>query len=449
MLFRAATRLSVRVFSVRNIHEIPVVSGNEFDPHHFHLENKKNHDLLGPIYRQEIGPGTNLVFVSHPDLFETIFRKEGLSPKFFLPVAWKVYCQHYGVKRGILFEEGEEWRRMRRKLNPLFLRESQYYADYLTEVSKETIDLMTRHVNRNKKVSVESLVDRWSIGNVLGALFGERYWLHSDQLIEQIDQIVCMNKIMLESSAKLQMFDAEEECRNETDLWTEFKTSADKMLDVSHKVSRKLLHSKFNGIANKMYKEKKFTSAEIHRLTKDLIIAASDTTAITTMWCLYLLAGNKKEQENIRWKLHPLTWSLKEALRLFPVAPFLTRITANPIKLSDRVELPKGTGILLSLYSVGRDPSYFENPDEFQPRRWDRVLKRPVVGRGFSHLPFGFGVRSCLGKVIADYGMQVFIGSIVEKFELSRTEDVKYIMKLIGLPDRPMNLTLKKKLRSK
>lgn len=54
------------------------------------------------------------------------------------------------------------------------------------------------------------------------------------------------------------------------------------------------------------------------------------------------------------------------------------------------------TLVLLYLYSMGRNPAVFPRPERYMPQRW---LERK---RSFQHLAFGFGVRQCLGRRLAE-----------------------------------------------
>jgi len=45
---------------------------------------------------------------------------------------------------------------------------------------------------------------------------------------------------------------------------------------------------------------------------------------------------------------------------------------------------------------MSRDVNQFVNPDDFVPERWERESNK---WNPFSHLPFGFGARSCVGKL--------------------------------------------------
>lgn len=60
--------------------------------------------------------------------------------------------------------------------------------------------------------------------------------------------------------------------------------------------------------------------------------------------------------------------------------------------------------IIMSLYSSGRDPNNFVKPNEFMPERWIRNSKGnyDCVMNPFATIPFALGVRSCIGKKLAE-----------------------------------------------
>lgn len=69
---------------------------------------------------------------------------------------------------------------------------------------------------------------------------------------------------------------------------------------------------------------------------------------------------------------------------------------------------------MLCHYVVSRDPSVFPEPNSFQPHRWLR--KREADNSGILHpfgsVPFGYGVRSCLGRRIAELEMQLMLSRV-------------------------------------
>lgn len=65
-------------------------------------------------------------------------------------------------------------------------------------------------------------------------------------------------------------------------------------------------------------------------------------------------------------------------------------------------------------YVVSRDPDIFPEPESFQPYRWLRKsqLAAPGVHHAFGSVPFGYGVRACLGRRIAELEMQLLLSRV-------------------------------------
>lgn len=67
---------------------------------HEYVDQK--HKEFGPIYRGCAGQAS-AIFVSSPELFQRIFRLEGVTPKHFTPEAWLLYNQMRSCRRGLFF----------------------------------------------------------------------------------------------------------------------------------------------------------------------------------------------------------------------------------------------------------------------------------------------------------------------------------------------------------
>lgn len=114
--------------------------------------------------------------------------------------------------------------------------------------------------------------------------------------------------------------------------------------------------------------------------------------------------------------------------------------------------IKKGQVILISIYAMGRNDSYFPNANDFIPERWERphtTGKLKGVSNSFASLPFGFGSRSCIGKKMAEQQMEYFLEQFFKKFMLTTKSDdndeVEMVMKLIGMPNRKIVFKITRK----
>ena len=94
---------------------------------------------------------------------------------------------------------------------------------------------------------------------------------------------------------------------------------------------------------------------------------------------------------------------MKETLRHRPVVPVVARRVREPVTLGG-LAIPAGTVLMVSIYLLHRDPEVYPEPDEFRP---ERFLDGEPDPRAW--VPFGGGVRRCLGASFATLEMKVVL----------------------------------------
>ncbi|KAL5768507.1 hypothetical protein ACOSP7_015053 [Xanthoceras sorbifolium] len=151
--------------------------------------------------------------------------------------------------------------------------------------------------------------------------------------------------------------------------------------------------------------------------TQDLIAGGTDTSATTVEWAMSELMKQpdliKKATEELdrvigreRWveekdipQLPYIDAIMKETMRKHPVAVLL----APHLALEDcnvaGYDIRKGTRVFINSWSIGRDPSIWDEPEEFRPERFlqEKANNIDVKGHSFELLPFGSGRRMCPG----------------------------------------------------
>jgi cytochrome P450 len=150
-----------------------------------------------------------------------------------------------------------------------------------------------------------------------------------------------------------------------------------------------------------------------------LLLAGYVTTGESMFWAAYLLAGHPEAQARARSEAavgRPYVEAVcRETLRLFPTAWFIGRVPRRPIRLGSR-ELAAGTRIIASPYVLHRLPALWPEAGEFRPERF--LGSSSLVPR--SYLPFGSGMRACLGRPLAMAEMSAFLTGLLERFDVTR-----------------------------
>jgi cytochrome P450 len=111
-------------------------------------------------------------------------------------------------------------------------------------------------------------------------------------------------------------------------------------------------------------------------------------------------------------QLEYLDATIKEALRLRPVAPVVGRVLAEPMELGPW-RLPAGVMVVPTIYLAHRRPEAWKDPERFDPRRFLDGKPTPA-----EYFPFGGGVRRCIGAAFATYEMKVVLGQLVRRTRL-------------------------------
>ncbi|GAB4850034.1 hypothetical protein Ancab_029332 [Ancistrocladus abbreviatus] len=167
----------------------------------------------------------------------------------------------------------------------------------------------------------------------------------------------------------------------------------------------------------------------VKAFTQDLIAGGTESSAVTVEWAISELLRDPavvtrvlEELDQVigreRWveekdipNLPYLRAIVKETMRLHPVAPFLVpRIAREDIQIVG-YDIPEGTRVLVNTWTIQRDPTIYENPEEFRPERFiGKAID--VKGHDFELLPFGSGRRMCpgysLGLKVIELSLLIF-----------------------------------------
>src|SRR3954468_22247572 len=149
-----------------------------------------------------------------------------------------------------------------------------------------------------------------------------------------------------------------------------------------------------------------------------LLVAGHETTATALAWALERLTRHPAALERLTEEVRAgegdeyLDGVIKETLRLRPVIPFVGRKLSEPQTIGG-FDIPAGARVAPSIHLMHRREDIYPNAAAFQPERWLGVRANP-----YTYLPFGGGVRRCLGASFAETEMRAVLGTIVRNVSL-------------------------------
>ncbi|OIV98726.1 hypothetical protein TanjilG_24897 [Lupinus angustifolius] len=183
------------------------------------------------------------------------------------------------------------------------------------------------------------------------------------------------------------------------------------------------------------------TNNHIKAIIMDILVAATDTSAATSVWAMTGLMKNprvmKKAQQEIRnlygkkdflneediEKLVYLKAVIKEALRFFAPAPLVPRETNKTITIEGH-KIPPKTLVYVNVWAIQRDPESWNDPEEFYP---ERFLNNDIdfKGQNFELIPFGAGRRICPGIPLGIATVEIIVANLVNSFDWEMPEGMK------------------------
>jgi cytochrome P450 family 135 len=159
------------------------------------------------------------------------------------------------------------------------------------------------------------------------------------------------------------------------------------------------------------------TDRELRDELVTLLVAGHETTAAALSWALVELARDPVAQARLAAGEEGLAEAaVAETLRLHPPLPFgAERRLRRPLTIAGW-DLPAGTTLALSTLLAHRRPDVYDEPGVW---RVDRFLHdRPPAG---AWLPFGGGVRRCVGAAFAQFEARTVLEEITGTLELRST----------------------------
>ena len=415
---------------------------------HWLLGNVKvfNKDRLGFLlkYQEEIGdvfqiklPQGLLYVFGKPEYVKHVLQennknyKKGLAYHSLRPL----------LGNGLLTSEGDFWRKQRRLAQPSFHKARiEEFAKTMIACVNEMLEKWDKNYKDGDLININTEMNHLALMIVSRSLF-------KSDISKTIDKIGKNLYILMEGAAR--------RIRSPFMLppWvpTPYNLRQKKSLSLLNEIiggiidNRRKNNQKYDDLLDMLMDVRDEDTGEgmDNEQLKDevmtIFMAGHETTAVALAYAFLAICENpdvderlKKEADTIALSNQDILSSIREqeytgqiiheVLRLYPPAWVVSRRAIEEDEVGGFYVPPK-TDILMSPFAIQRNPDIWENPEKFDPCRFEKEKMKAM--HRYAYFPFGGGPRLCIGDQFALMEMQVALPLIRKRYKFRKQDSYK------------------------
>lgn len=382
----------------------------------------------------------NFYLINHPSLVRQVLME---THKTFdkRSAIYRRFANVFG--RGLVVAEGQQWKRQRRLMQPLFGPVAvQKYFGLMVAAIEEMLLGWERRFRNSEVFDVAPEMKTLTLHIAGQALFSDGFRDSAQRIAEWTEvinryaakpPIPIVRDFWFPSPVNFRLKTALKEFHHFISELIERRSAGgheDDLLAI-------LLASRHEDTGEPMSRE------ELIDEVLGMIIGGHETSSSALTWVWYELAQNPSVAERLRAeidtvlqgripsledlpKLRYTRMVIDETLRLHPPFWFENRNVTEETELGGAV-LPKGSLVVFSRYSLHRHPDFWQDPERFDPERHDP--DHPENTRA-SHalIPFGGGPRICIGINFALMELVLAVAMTTQRWHLRVARDTRHEM---------------------
>ncbi|WP_017293255.1 cytochrome P450 [Geminocystis herdmanii] len=374
----------------------------------------------------------SLVFVSHPQAIQQILTND--RQQFFANGELNSILTPVVGFSSLLSLDGENHKRERKLLMPSFHGERmEIYADLITEITENIFS----NLKQGEVFIARELMQEISLQVIMKIVFGLSEGHRFDRMKDLIKAI--LDRFNNPINISFLFYDKLQKDFGAWSPWGSFirtRKALDELIYNEINLRRQENNQDKNDILSTLLtavdeEGQPMSDLELRDELMLMLFAGHETTAIAMTWALYWLHRQPEVKtkllaelaENVDrdgasiFKLPYLTAVCNEILRIHPVAmlTFPRQVMTETELLGQKIT--KNTVLLGCIYLTHHREDLYPEADKFQPERFLNRQYSP-----YEFMPFGGGVRRCLGEVLALYEMKLSIVHIITNYDLSLAE---------------------------
>jgi cytochrome P450 len=372
------------------------------------------HERYGDIFTLRFPASEPMVFLIDPDLVKAVWTRDKVNG---LPSGRRITLQPVLGPRSVLLQEGAEHLKRRKLMLPPFHGERmRRYGELMDEITLRDIEQWPV----GRPFALQPRMQAITRDVILRAVFGTHAGRREDELRERIDDVLVRTTY---AHTQLAVVFAEAIGAPHTPFHRAVKRMDDVLLEEIRERQAATDLDERDDILSMLIQARDedgspLDTGELRDQLVTLLLAGHETTATSLAWAFDALFRNPDVLARLQASLDDgdeyLDAVVNETLRIRPTVHDVGRRLGEPLELKDGRTLEPGTAVFASVHLLHRREDLFPEPRAFRPERY-LGDERPST---YAWIPFGGGMRRCLGASFAQFEMRRVLRTILEHTEL-------------------------------
>jgi len=383
---------------------------------------QRAHERYGDVFTVKIAQEGTWVFLAHPDLVKQVFTGDprllhaGEANRILGPVV--------GDQSVLLLDEAPHMRERKLLLPPFHGERMQRYGELMYEIATQEIARWPR----NEPIELWPRMQNVTLEIIMRTVFGVEEGARLDKLREVLSHLleqVTMKRSMALVAAigpdrirKLGLFKREIAPVDALLLDEIRRRRVDPSVTDRDDILSLLVQARHED-------GQPMSDSELRDELMTLLVAGHETTATSLAWAIERLVRHPEKLERLRdealnggesAEAPYVDATVKEILRLRPVLPLVVRRLIEPMEIGGHL-LPAGISLAPCIYLIHRREDVYPDATAFRP---ERFIEQPAGT--YTWIPFGGGVRRCLGASFAQFEMKQVLRALVTELSLRPAE---------------------------
>jgi cytochrome P450 len=366
--------------------------------------------------------------LAHPDYIQHILRDNG--PNYphapFLRARWRKI-----VGDGLVTSKSLLWERQRKLADPSFHQDRiAGFGRIMTETTQEMLGEWEKLAQRGEPVEMRDEMMRLTITILSKAMFSADVWDKMDVIGDNV-------RVLLTHASNRLFSPIDPPERIPLPSHKRFLAAQAAFDGLIYEIIAERRREPKDDLLSMFLDARDAETGEgmsdiqVRDEVRTMFIAGHETTATSLGWTWYLLSVYPEVARRLRRELAdvlggrtptvadlpnlPYAWRvIQESLRLYPPIWMYLRTAIADDEIAG-YWIKGGKNIYVSPYIVHRHPDFYENPEAFDPDRFEP--EKTASWHRFQYFPFGGGPRKCIGNSFAITEMQLVVATVAQVYD--------------------------------